>query len=195
MKRLFSTTVVMLLSFAMFFVLVCEGADPMTKPFNAMWSGTLYVSERCADPILTGTPSAPIFQTINVGKGVSTLSGKSDWLSVICGYFTSGTTMAGSGWGIMTAANGDTLHILIESTVDLSTVPPKWAETETVVGGTGRFEGATGISESEGTWTSGTNLFPCEPIAAPPYFQCITPPRLFQPPQGWEGTTEGEITF
>jgi hypothetical protein len=186
MKKSFAITVVVLLSSAMILVGVCKGADPVTKPSKAIWTGTIYVSERCADPNFTGPPSAPIFQTINVGKGVSTLSGKSDWLSVICGYFTSETTMAGSGWGIVTAANGDTLHVRIESTVDLSTVPPKWAETETVVGGTGRFEGATGISESEGTWTLGTDPFP--------YASGILP-GLLRPPQGWEGTTEGEITF
>jgi len=176
----------MLLSFAVFFVVVCEGADPVTKPFNAMWTGTVYVSERCADPNFTSPIQGPIFQTINVGKGVSTLSGKSDWFSVVCFYFTSGTAMAGSGWGIVTAANGDMLHVRIQNTVDLSKDPPEWAETETTVGGTGRFEGATGIGESGGTWTLGTDPFP--------YGSGILP-GLLQSPQGWEGTTEGELTF
>jgi len=100
----------------------------------------------------------------------------------------------------MTAANGDALYLEIPSVkADLTKTPPEWTEEENIVGGTGRFKdlipGTGTTSESKGTWTPGTNLFPCEPIAAPPYFQCITPPRLLQPPQGWEGTTEGEITF
>ena len=189
MKRLFAISVVMLLYSAMFFVVVCTGADPVTKPLKAMWTGTLYISPNCADPgFQVPFPfSPPVFQVINVGKGVSTGSGESDWLSVICTYFTSAdlSTMAGSGWGLVTAANGDTIHAQVELTVDRSTDPPRWTETETFVGGTGRFEGATGRSDSGGTWTV-TDPFPSVPGI---------PPQLLKAPQGWVGTSIGEITF
>ena len=193
MKRLFAISVVMLLSTAMFFVVVCAGAGPVAKPFQAMWTGTIYVLGPCPD-----TTNFPIgaAQAINVGKGVSTLAGNSNFISSYCTSCTSPTEtppyycneMAGSGWIIMTAANGDALHLEItEVTVDLTKVPPEWTEHETVVGGTGRFVGMEGNkSVSGGTWTFKTDPFPYGESIPP------KPPVLYQlPPQGWIGTTQG----
>jgi hypothetical protein len=196
MKRLFSITVVMLLSSAMFFVVVSEGAGsfgkwgtrigakagPVEKLTRGMWTGTIYIVGPCTDSAFP--PEA--FQSINVGKGVITHAGKSNFISSDCSYFTSETSVEGSGWMILTAENGDTIHFSITSTLDLSVTPPRWTETETVVGGTGRFEGATGESSSEGIWTFGTNPFP---------FGESIPPQLLQAPQGWVGTTEGWIKY
>ena len=184
MKRLFAITVVMLLSSAMFFVVVCAGAHPVEKPTQGMWTGTIYVLGPCPD-----TTNFPLgaAQVINVGKGVLTHTGKSNFISSSCSYFTSETSAEGSGWAVLTAENGDTIHFSIELTLDLSTNPPSWTEHETVVGGTGRFEGATGESDSEGTWTLGADPFPYGLNGSPDEI----PPRLFQAPQGWVGTTEG----
>lgn len=191
MKRLFAISVVMLLSSAMFFVVVGAGAGPVEKkPASGMWSGTIYDVGYCAG----STTEAPVIQAINVGKGVSTLTGKSDWFSVVCTYCTIPNQnspfgcdeMSGSGWAIITAANGDKLHLEITDVgVDLTAIPPIWTEYETIVGGTGRFDGASGESDSNGTWTSGI-LFPSgENI----------PPLLILPPQGWVGTNEGWIKY
>jgi len=192
MKRLFSITLVMLLSSAMFFVVASAGAGPVEKkPASGMWSGTIYDVGYCAG----STNEAPIIQSINVGKGVSTLTGKSDWLSVFCSYCTIPNVnrppfycdeLAGSGWAIITTADGDKLHLEItEVGVDLTATPPSWTEHETIVGGTGRFDGASGESDSNGTWTSGTPFPSGENI----------PPLLILPPQGWAGTNEGWIKY
>ena len=65
-------------------------------------------------------------------------------INVVTGDFTNSTTY--------TAANGDLLNATIVGT---SSPPPDvvFQGTETYVGGTGRFEGATGSSEFEGTAT------------------------------------------
>jgi hypothetical protein len=180
MKRLFAITVVMLLSSAMFFAVVYAGPGPVTKPFKAKWTGTLYTVGLCFDE---WPPTGNLVQTINVGKGVSTLTGVSDFLFVYCIDATYGV---GSGWGILTAASGDTIHVSVEElAVDLTKDPVEWSETELILGGTGRFEGAIGSSFSHGTWTSGTDSFPGTSI----------PPPLLEAPQGWVGTTEGEVTY
>src|SRR5512146_568593 len=110
MKRHLAITVATLLCSAMFFVVVCAGGNPVTKPFKAMWTGTLYVLGPCTDPSFP----AGAFQTINVGKGISTLAGESDILFGYCTYFDSATSMAGSGWGIMTTAKGDAIYLSVE---------------------------------------------------------------------------------
>ncbi len=181
MKRVFAITVVLLLASAMFFVVVCAAGDPVTRPSKIMWAGIVYN----LGPAPLSCPAGTNF-AINIGKGVSTLSGESDWFSGICIHPVSATSVAGSGWGILTAANGDRLHASIDLTIDLSKTPVEWFETEVFVGGTGRFEGATGSTDSHGTWTTGTDLFPSG---------SSIPPTLFRDPQGWVGTSEGEITF
>ncbi len=207
MKRFFAITTVMVLCSALFFAVACEGAGlfggifgtrvgaaaaPVEKkPASGMWSGTIYDVGFCAG----STTAAPVIQAINVGKGVSTLTGKSDWFSVICTYCAIPNLnrppaycdeMDGSGWAIITTANGDKLHLEITSVgADLTATPPSWTEDETIVGGTGRYEGASGESHSKGTWTTGTSFPSGENI----------PPLLILPPQGWVGTNEGWIEF
>ncbi len=180
MKRLFAMTVVTLLSTAMFFVVVCAAGGPVTIPSKASWTGIIYT--------LGASSSCPVgsFQAINIGKGFTNFSGQSDWLAEYCVHFESDTSMAGFGWGILTAANGDRLHASLELTVDLSKNPVEWSETEVFVGGTGRFEGVTGTVDSHGTWTSGADPFP---------FGSSILPLLPQAPQGYVGTSEGEFTF
>ncbi len=180
MKRLFAITVVLLLSSAMVFVVPSVAGDPVTRPLKIMWTGIVYVmgpSSAC--------PAGSVL-AVNIGKGVSTVSGESDWFSGVCLEPVTASSLAGSGWGILTAANGDRLHTSVEVTVDLGKNPVEWSETEFAVGGTGRFEGATGSTDSHGTWTSGTDLFPSGSSIAP---------LPFQEPHGWVGTSEGEITF
>ena len=191
MKRIFAITVVMLLSSAMFFVVVCAGAGPVTKPFHGMWSGNIYLVGPCTDTNFPPTefpspPFPPPVQVINVGKGVSTITGESDFFSVYCNYFTSETTMAGSGWAILTAANGDVLHLRIAGTLNLDT--GAWTEEEWAEGGTGRFKDATGETES-----GGNIIAPTDPDLFP--YNANIPPRLIQAPAFWVGTTKGWIMY
>jgi hypothetical protein len=112
--------------------------------------------------------------------------GKSTFVFVYC--VGAGLT-DGSGWGVVTTANGDTIHVSItDLTLDTSVTPPEWSEIETIVGGTGKFENAIGTSFSHGTLTFDTDPFPTEFL--PPLS-----PTLLERPQGWIGTSEGEITF
>ena len=186
MKKSFAITVVLLLSSAMFLVEVCVAGDPVTKPFKAQWSGVDYAVGPCVDPDLNLPPGA--FQVLNVGKGVATITGESEFVSVSCSAFTSATSAVNSGWMILTAANGDKLHIRIEGTLNLAT--GEWTETEWVVGGTGRFKNATGYSESGGNIITPTapDLFPFDANPA-------IKPELLAEPTYWVGKTDGYITY
>lgn len=190
MKRLFAITFVILLSSGMFLAGAYAGDGEITKSLSGMWNGTIYQVGYCVG----STPMAPIFMTVNIGKGVSTLTGNSDWYSVDCGHCSVPSSnpplfcdeLSGSGWGIVTSSNGDQLHLdITRQTVNLTDNPPTWIEEETIVGGTGMFEGVSGESDSLGTWTSGTNPFPYGTLD----------PQLVRPPQGWVGTNEGSIRF
>jgi len=186
MKRQCAITVVVLLSSAMFLVGVCVAGDPVTKPFKAQWSGTDYVLGPCSDP----DPNLPggAFQILNVGKGVATLTGESEFFTVGCIAYTSPTFGVTSGWMILTAADGDKLHIRVEGTLNLAT--GEWTEEEYVVGGTGRFKNATGYSESGGKIITPTapDLFPSD---ADPAIK----PELLAEPAYWVGKTDGYITY
>lgn len=185
MKRVFAITVVTLLFPVIFLASVCVAAGPVSTPMNARWTGTLYDVGFCAG----STASAPITYTVNIGRGASSVMGEATFLFAVCNnvnFLTGSAT--GSGWGIITTANGDTVHITIpEVTVDLTKTPPEWSETEVITGGTGKFENAIGSSISHGTWTSGTDTFP--------FGTSLSRPLVLMPPQGWVGTSEGEIEF
>ena len=181
MKRLFSIMVVTLLFSVIFLASVCVAAGPVPIPTTAKWTGTLYDVGFCEG----STALAPVTHTVNIGNGVSSVMGAATILFVYC---INVTTFEGSGWGIATTANGDTIHITIpEVTIDLTKTPPEWSETEVITGGTGKFENAIGSSFSHGTWTSGTDTFP--------FGTSLSPPLVVMPPQGWVGTSEGEIMF
>ncbi len=185
MKRLVAITVVTLLFSVIFFASVCVAAGPVSTPTTAKWTGTLYNVGFCAG----STASAPITYAVNIGHGASSVMGETTFLFAYCtnvNFLTGSAT--GSGWGIATTANGDTIHMIIpELTLDMTKTPPEWSETEVIIGGTGKFENAIGSSISHGTWTSGTDTFP--------FGTSLSPPLVVMPPQGWIGTSEGEITF
>jgi hypothetical protein len=184
MKRLFSIASVMLLFSAIFFMAAGAGADMVSHPTHGMWNGTDYLVGPCPDTNNTFPEGALL--AVNIGQGVMTHIGKSNFISVSCLYFTSETEVAGSGWMIVTTSNGDTIHVSIDFTNDLSVPPGSWTEHESIVGGTGRFEGATGESDTEGIFTPVTDPFP---------FGGSIPPALFQAPSPWIGTTEGWIKY
>ncbi|MGB7972683.1 MAG: hypothetical protein WCF31_12035 [Candidatus Deferrimicrobiaceae bacterium] len=179
MKRLFSIASVMLLFSAIFFVAAGAGADMVSHPTHGMWTGTDYLVGPCPD-------TSEAFLFVNIGQGVMTHIGKSKFVSVSCASFDSPTSLEGSGWMIVTASNGDTIHVSIEFSNDLSVTPIQWTEHELIVGGTGRFEGATGESYTEGTFAPVTDPFP---------FGESIPPGVLQPPSPWIGTTEGWIMY
>jgi hypothetical protein len=183
MKRLFVITGVMLLSSAIFFVVASAGTGHVEKPVQGMWTGTSYTLGPCPDT--TNFPP-DAFLVVNVGQGILTHMGNSKFISLYCEFFTSDTSLEGSGWTIVTGADGDTLHLSIEIMSELGDTPPRWMEHETIVGGTGKFEGATGEANSGGTVISGTDSFP---------FGESFDPGLLQAPTGWIGTTDGWIKY
>jgi len=183
MKRFFAITGAMLLFSAIFFVTAGAGGDMVRHPTHGMWTGTDYLVGLCPDT--TNFPPGS-FLAVNIGQGVMTHIGKSNFISVSCLYFTSETEVEGSGWMIVTASNGDTIHVSIDFTNDLGVTPGQWTEHESIVGGTGRFEGASGESDTEGIFPPGTDPFP---------FGGSIPPGVFQQPSPWIGTTEGWIMY
>jgi len=59
-----------------------------------------------------------------------------------------------NGFGTLTAANGDKIYVAYSGTYEFDTYPPTmgtFSITGTIVGGTGRFEGATGSIDVGGT--------------------------------------------
>ena len=181
MKRLFAIAVVTLL-FSVMFLVGLGVAGPVSTPTKAKWTGTLYDVGFCLD---ANPPTGTKMLTVNIGTGNSSVMGATTFLFVYCIDLTS-PTFAGTGWGVATTANGDTIHITIPTlTLDFSADPVEWSETEVINGGTGKFEHAIGVSFSHGTWTSGTDPFP---------YGTESPP-LLQPPRGWVGTSEGEIMY
>lgn len=161
MKRLCAIAAVILLSSAMFFVPVCAGGDQVTRPSKGMWSGTTYIlaQNNCPD-------DHNLF--VSIGKGVSTLSGASDYFAMYCVKLATGEGVEGD--AIITAANGDALFLKI--TINFNFANGTWLQDEIIYGGTGRFADAEGQTASGGTLT---------PTGAA---------------QGiWEGASAGEISF
>ena len=176
-KLLFLSTVLLLLS-VMSLAGVCVAGGPQSKPFVAKWTGTLYDAGFCdANNVLT----------VNVGRGVSSLIGPSSFVFMYC--IPLDLASPGAGWGVITAATGDTLHVRISDlTVDITQIPPAWSEHETLIGGTGKFANADGETDSQGTWTSETDPFPTGAGG-------ISVPPLLLAPQDWVGTSHGSMRF
>lgn len=176
---------VMILSFAMFFVAVSAeagffgksflgtrsgaGADDemfqsVTKSVKGTWNGIGY-------NVGQGICAAGLLQTMALGKGVMTLTGKSEWFSVGCLDPATGVT---EGTAVITAANGDLVYL----TFHLQLIPDTlgadfgtWVQTTEMIGGTGRFENASGPGDSSGTY------------------------KFIGAIDAWSGTNEGWITF
>ena len=194
MKKSFAITVVVLLSITMFLVGVCVAAPPEatpTKPFVGQWTGTLYAVGVCV-------PDTSKILTVNFGQGSATLLGPASFVFMYCIDLSNLSlgTISGTGWGVVTTANGDQLYERITSLTvtlgdPLTDTLTTWTEVEQLLGGTGRFENASGESESTGIWTSAEGF--------PLGFEIPPPGLLAQPPatgvQNWIGTTIGEFTF
>jgi len=182
MKKSFAITVVVLLSSAMFLVGICVGGPPEstpTKPFVGQWTGTLYNVGLCY-------PDTSKVLTVNFGQGSATVLGPASFVFMYC---IDPFTLSGSGWGIVTTANGDKLYERITNlTVTLGN-PVTWSEDEELLGGTGRFENARGYSKSSGIWTSAEG-FPVGFEVPPPVLLAIPPDTGVQ---NWIGTTIGTI--
>lgn len=170
MKRHLAITAVTLLCSATFFVVVCAGSDMnaysnssalVARPSKGTWSGTTYIVGLCTSP-------AGFLRFVGIGKGVSTLTGASDWYSTGCVNPVTGEGEEGD--AVITAANGDALYL--KAIIDFDFLNGTWLQSETITGGTGRFADATGESASSGTVT-----FTGETTAV------------------WEGTNLGYISF
>jgi len=162
MKRHLAITAVMLLCSAVFFVVVCAGADPVAVPLKGKWEG----SANFIFPAPSSCPADSVMQAIATAKGIMTLTGASEYLSPVC-CKADGQCV---GTAVITAANGDALYLTV--THFFNPVTGDWSQSEVFIGGTGRFEDATGMSTSSGT---STFTGPTSDI--------------------WQGTTVGEIKF
>jgi hypothetical protein len=144
-KFLFVLTLVLAATFSM--AVAVAGDNAKGRPFKGSMSGEAtfdFASGACLD--VTGAP----WQTIGYMAGKLSHLGKSEWFVSHC------STLDGSqlvnGEGVLVAANGD--EIWLTYTADLIspfTPPPVvllYDQTNIVVGGTGRFEGASGEFKS-----------------------------------------------
>ncbi|MFN2325081.1 MAG: hypothetical protein ABR551_04280 [Gemmatimonadales bacterium] len=77
--------------------------------------------------------------------------GRTSGIAVQTITFTGPTTMLVSNTAVYTAANGDELHATFSGTGTLTYPSVTFEGTETYVGGTGRFEGATGSAALSGS--------------------------------------------
>jgi hypothetical protein len=179
MKRTLLLSAAIVLFALVFFVGLCVAGESVTKPVKIMWTGTVYLVSVDAP-----TCSGEKYQYINTAKGVSTIFGEADYLSGYCGHVDvdsqNNVIFSGDGWGIVTAANGDQAHLLIHIVVNLTT--HAFAQTEEFIGGTGRFEGVSGLTSSTGTSADAPDTFPYG-------F------GVFDIPGTWQATTTGSITF
>jgi N-methylhydantoinase B/oxoprolinase/acetone carboxylase alpha subunit len=162
MKRHLAITVVLLLSSAMFFVVVCAGADPVAVPLKGTWKG----GSNFIFPAPSSCPADSVMQAIATAKGNMTHTGESEYLSPVCCNAVGQCV----GTAIITAANGDALYLSV--THFFNPVTGDWSQSDVIIGGTGRFEDATGTSTSSGT---STFTGPTSDI--------------------WQGTNVGEIKF
>ena len=141
MKRHLAITAVMLLCSAVFFVVVSAGAGPVVP-----WKGTWEGGSNFIIPA-TNCPDGFNILAIATGKGNMTLGGASEWISTNCCEPTGHCV----GTAIITTANGDQIYLSL--THDFNPVSGDWIQNEEIIGGTGRFVGATGESMSSGTST------------------------------------------
>ncbi len=132
------------------------------KSWNSTWVGDARIIGHCED----GTVSF-----VETGVGLTEQMGKSAWSDKYC---MNPTTWTASGRkAVITAENGDKVFLKITLLfIWASPAAGDWVETETVIGGTGRYAAATGGSHSKGTFT-------------------LTSPTTAE----WEGTTTGLISY
>lgn len=164
MRRRFAITGVMLLATAVVFVVASEGGGPFATTVKGTWSGYGY-------NVGQGNCPEGSLESFSIGKGFMTLTGKSEWFAEGCLDPTTGFSV---GTAVITAANGDLLFL----TTATQLIPDSpeadfgtWSQEEETIGGTGRFEGATGSGMSSGTY------------------------QFNGPIDVWTGTNEAEITL
>ncbi|HSJ65134.1 MAG TPA: hypothetical protein VK922_14675 [Gemmatimonadaceae bacterium] len=93
-------------------------------------------------------PPPPVFHQVDTGTCIIAHLGKTAFYGEQDINFFAGTQ---SGWRRLTSANGDELHGIHSGTSSL--IGPGlvgFSATMTIVGGTGRFEGATGSLQLDG---------------------------------------------
>lgn len=129
-------------------------AKPVPFKANLFTARNYDVNEPCDDPVFTSF-------NWQVGEGNATHLGK---FSITIGFCESpGTGQYSLGYGVMTAANGDELYLQIPAEGDVGQVYPiddpfyefQFQDSFEIIGGTGRFQGATG----EGYTDSRVNIF------------------------------------
>lgn len=169
MRRIFEITAVLFLISALSLPTVSAEAGgnanssygaTFSRPSKGTWSGASYFVGFCEDGSLL---------SMQIGKGLASQMGASDWFAIVC---TDPVTGTGAGTAVITVANGDAIYLSVSSQVEeRGGLEGTWSQTAIGQGRTGRFAGSGGTTTSSGTWvfTSDTSL-------------------------SWVGTHEGEIS-
>jgi hypothetical protein len=142
MKRNVTSFLLVLLVACFSVTAVGNGDNPKPRPFKGSMSGEAtfdFVSGACSD--VTGAP----WQTLSYLTGDLSHLGESEWFTSHCSTLDGQQLVNGE--ATLVAANGD--EIWMTYTADL--IPPliipgtvMYIQDNVVVGGTGRFEGASG---------------------------------------------------
>ena len=118
---------------------VLAGENPNPRPFWGHFEGevTFPASDACLG--ITGAP----YQTVSIVEGNMTHLGRTDLITIHCS--TLDGSAAVDGHGILTSANGDEVWVIYTATTVIPPPPLIVQEADIIiVGGTGRFEGASG---------------------------------------------------
>lgn len=133
----------LLLSCLLGYSAAADSGTKSWKSWNATWIGDATIVGTCEN-------GGQLF--VESGVGLVEQMGKSKWSDKYC---MNPTTWTASGQdAIVTAENGDKVFLKITLLFTwTSKTAGNWVESETIIGGTGKFAAASGGSHSSGTFT------------------------------------------
>lgn len=110
------------------------------------------------DFVFPSTECAPFIQVLIIGKGNATFLGNFDVLNKYC---FDGEQPVGPIYGFLTAANGDQIFTQMIGAIEVPAPEISYFDY-IILGGTGRFEGASGAIQMFGTIDRVNSLFNLE---------------------------------
>ena len=129
-----------------------SGVPQITSKFiDVCWGGFF-------DFVFPSTECAPFIQVLIIGKGNATFLGNFDVLNKYC---FDGEQPVGPIYGFLTAANGDQIFTQMIGAIEVPAPEISYFDY-IILGGTGRFEGASGAIQMFGTIDRVNSLFNLE---------------------------------